>query len=257
MNSYFYKVWIPLQIITAISFVSILLGYVEVDWTLVFVSWMLIGVIGMGVGYHRLFSHRQFETWKPVEYCIALLGTLSCYAPLLFWASQHQYHHSVVDAVDDPSSPTQHGFWESFLWWRFRSGVIKKINLRNYCSRIILRDKFLMFVSAHFNSINLAFAIFLLICGPFWIINLWIIPIFIEHFRINLVSSCSHIKLPGSYKVFDTEDQSYNHPIIGLATMGFGWHNNHHHNQRELINTHRWWEIDIEGQISKLISKRI
>jgi len=38
--------------------------------------------------------------------------------------------------------------------------------------------------------------------------------------------------------------------------LGFGWHNNHHHNPRELINSHRWWEVDVEGQIAKLISKR-
>lgn len=256
MNSHFYRVWLPLQIATVISFAAILLGYVEVNWLLVLVSWFLIGVIGMGVGYHRLFSHRQFETWRPLECVIAVLGTLSCYAPLLFWASQHQYHHSVVDEADDPSSPSQHGFWESFLWWRLRDGVVKKINLRNYCSRVILRDKFLMFVSTHFNKINLAVAVFLLACGPFWFINLWIIPVFIEHFRINLVSSCSHLKVPGSYKVFATNDQSYNHIIIGWLTMGFGWHNAHHQNARELINTHRWWELDVEGLIGKALSKK-
>lgn len=256
MNSHFYRVWLPLQIATLISFVAIITGYVDVNLWLVFIAWFLIGPIGMGVGYHRLFSHRQFETWRPFEYVIAFLGTVACYAPVLFWASQHQYHHSVTDDDTDPSSPTKHGFWESFLWWRFREGVVKKINLRNYCSRVILRDKMLMFMSTHFNKINLAFALFLLWCGPYWFINLWIIPVFIEHFRINLVSSCSHMKLPGSYKVFDTKDQSYNHPVIGLVTMGFGWHNAHHQNARELVNTHRWWELDVEGLIGKLLSKK-
>ncbi|MEY4333963.1 MAG: delta 9 acyl-lipid fatty acid desaturase, partial [Bacteroidota bacterium] len=137
MNWYFYRVWIPLQILTVVSFLAIILGHIEVNWFLVFISWFLIGPIGTGVGYHRLFSHRQFETWKPVEYLIALLGTLAAYAPVLFWASQHQYHHRVADTDKDPSSPTKFGFWESFLWWRMRQSVLKKIDLRNYPTRIL------------------------------------------------------------------------------------------------------------------------
>ena len=153
MNDYFYKVWIPLQILTAAALVAICAGYVTVNWWCVAISWFLIGPIGVGVGYHKLFSHRQFETWKPIEYTLALLGTLSAYAPVLFWASQHQYHHTTSDTEADPSSPSIHGFWESFLWWRLRESIVRKINLRNYCIRIILRDKILMFLSKHFIKI--------------------------------------------------------------------------------------------------------
>jgi fatty-acid desaturase len=37
--------------------------------------------------------------------------------------------------------------------------------------------------------------------------------------------------------------------------MGFGWHNNHHHNPAKNIVQDRWWEIDIEGYIGYLLSK--
>ena len=49
---------------------------------------------------------------------------------------------------------------------------------------------------------------------------------------------------------FDTPDTSQNNILVGLLTLGFGWHNNHHHNPRELVNQYRWWEIDVEGPVS-------
>ena len=107
MNWYFYKIWIPLQIATVLSIIAVCMGYVSLNWYVIFLAFFLVGPIGTGVGYHRLFSHRQFETWKPLEYIIAILGTLAAYAPVLFWASQHVYHHKHSDEPGDPSSPMQ------------------------------------------------------------------------------------------------------------------------------------------------------
>jgi len=103
------------------------------------VAWFLIGPIGSGVGFHKLFSHRQFQTWKPLEYLIAVLGTLACYAPLLLWVSQHQHHHRITDTDDDISSPTRHGFLESFVWWRLRQRVFDNMNFINFCSRAVIK----------------------------------------------------------------------------------------------------------------------
>lgn len=254
MNWYFYKIWIPLQILTLASFIMIGLSIAELNLWLIFFAWILIGPIGTGVGYHKLFSHRQFQTYRPVEYILAVFGTLAAYAPVLFWASQHQYHHKVSDTEQDPSSPKIYGFWESFLWWRMRKSILKKIDLKNYCIKVILKDKFLIFISKHFVKIIWIYVIVLTLIDINLLINLFVIPAFIEHLRINLISSAAHMKIPFSYKNFDTDDNAYNNFFIGILSFGFGWHNNHHNNPRELINSHKWWELDIEGQISKLIS---
>ena len=256
MNWYFYKIWIPLQVATLVSFLAIILGYVDLNFWIIFVSWFLIGPVGIGVGFHRLFSHRQFQTWKPVEYTLAILGTLTAYAPVSFWPAAHSYHHEHNEEPGDPSSPTQYGFWESFLWWRLREGTIKKVNLRNYCMRVLFRDEFLMYISKHFVKIIYIYAALLLLAGPFWFVNLFIVPAFIEHIRINLLSSACHMKLPFSYKNFETKDDAHNNIFLGYLTFGFGWHNNHHYNERELVNSHRWWELDVEGLIGKLLSKK-
>jgi len=255
MNWYFYKIWIPLQIAFVLSLLAVYFGYVNLNWYIILLVFFLMGPIGTGVGYHRLFSHRQFKTWKPIEYFIALLGTLSAYAPLLFWASQHVYHHKSSDQPIDPSSPKQYGFIESFLMWRLRQKTLKKISLKNYPVRQILADPVLMFLSKNFTYIVYVYALTLLAIDPFYFVNLFIIPATLEHFRTNAISSLSHMNVPLSYRNFDTKDNSQNNFIIGILSFGFGWHNNHHHNPRELVNTHRWFEIDIEGIFAKLISK--
>jgi len=256
MNWYFYRVWIPLQILTLISFLGIAFNYIDVNWYAVAIAWFLIGPVGTGVGYHRLFSHRQFETWKPVEYTLALLGTWAAYAPVLFWASQHQYHHKIADTDVDPSSPKIHGFWESFLWWRMRQSVLKKIDLRSIPTKMMLRDPVLLFFSKHFTKIIYVTVVVLACVDITMLVSLFVIPAFIEHMRVNLVSSASHLKIPFSYKNFVSADDGQNNILMGYLTMGFGWHNNHHALPRKLINQERWWEVDIEGIVAWALIKR-
>lgn len=255
MNEYFYKIWIPLKIATVLSVIAIFLGYIEVNWWLVFIAWFLIGPVGVGTGFHRLLSHRQFTTWKPVEYTLALLGTLSAYTPIGFFVSNHTFHHQHADTEHDPSTPLK-GFWESFFWWRMREDVVKKVNVRNYCFRQFLRDDVLKFMSRYYDYIIYIYALILFAFGVEYLVALFILPTLIEHNRLNLISSMSHIKVPFSYRNFDTPDTSQNNYVFGILSLGFGWHNNHHQDQRELVNSHRWWEIDIEGLVGKALSKK-
>jgi fatty-acid desaturase len=257
MNSYFYKIWLPIQLLTIIGFVLLFNGIFVINWWVIFVSWFFIGPLGLGVGFHRLFSHRQFETWKVVEYALAILGTLSAYGPILFWVSNHQLHHIVSDTNKDMSSPKQYGFIESFFTFRMRKTVERKIHLRNYCSKRIMSDKFLMYINKNFIIIIWSTIVILLVINFSMLFNLFLVPVLIEHIRINCTNSLLHIKLPFSYRNFDTKDNSYNNilfDIFGLG-LGFGLHNNHHHNPRKVNNRVKWWEFDIEGTIAGLLSK--
>lgn len=257
MNSYTRRVLIPLYLLVAVSVVGAILGYVQIHWGLVFLAWFLIGPVGIGVGFHRLFSHRQFETYRPIELTLATLGTLSAYAPLLFWVSQHQYHHQHSDEPEDPSSPIQVGFLESFLWYRLRESVEQKIDLKSYCSKRALLDPTLRSLSRHFIKIIWATVFVLFLIDRDLLVSLYLIPVIIEHTRINLISSAAHIALPGSYRNYETSDTSQNNLILGYLTMGFAWHNNHHQNEKQLMLTARWWELDVEGIIAKVLSRPV
>jgi len=258
MNSYFWKFWLPLHIIFLVSCVAIWYNYVNVSWILVFISYILIGPIGNGVGNHKLFAHRQFITYKPIEYLLAILGTLGGFAPLHFWAAIHQKHHKIADTKFDPSSPTQYGFFESFFWYRLRESTTKVISLQNFCVRQIFKDKFLLWLSKNFIKIHWCFFSFLCVIDIDLMISIYLIPVLLEHTRENIVSSVTHMPIPIlNYRNFNTPDTSYNNIIIGYLTFGFGWHNNHHFEPRKLNSKHNWWEIDIEAWIAKIISKKL
>lgn len=254
MNNYFYKIWIPLHLAFLVSVILVAFNIVEINWYLVFVSWFLVGPIGTGVGFHKLFSHRQFETYRPIEVLLAILGTLSCYGPILFWVGQHQSHHHKADKTTDIQTPN-HGFMESFFMWRLRAGIEREINPKDFCTRRLIRDRLIMKIGRHTDIILFVWAAFLLLLSPSLLISVFIFPAIIESLRINLVNYFGHRPGIFNYRNFDTQDVSYNNLLIGWLGFGFGWHNNHHADARELVNSHRWWELDIEGLIGRLISK--
>jgi fatty-acid desaturase len=244
-----------MQILTIVAMVAAFFGYVTINWWVVGLVWFLMGPVGIGVCFHRLLSHRQFETWKPVEYVMAFFGTVAGYAPIIFFSANHIYHHKVSDSENDPSSP-RFGFWESFLWWRMRESVLKKIHIRNKPVKQILADPVLRFMSVNFMNIVYFYVLVLFIIGGPWaVVNFFLIPAFIEHLRVNLISSVSHIDIPGSYRNHNTKDTSQNHYLFGILSFGFGWHNNHHARAGLLDMQENWWELDIEGLIGRLLTK--
>src|SRR3990170_396951 len=49
--------------------------------------------VGITVGFHRLFTHRSFETVRPVEFVLGVLGSMAVQAPLWKWVATHRLHH--------------------------------------------------------------------------------------------------------------------------------------------------------------------
>src|SRR5882724_6439515 len=78
-----------------------------VDGTDLLILAVLYVPIGFGVtiGFHRLLTHRSFATSKPVEYVLAVLGTMSVQGPVISWVADHRKHHAHADEEGDPHSP--------------------------------------------------------------------------------------------------------------------------------------------------------
>ena len=103
-------------------------------------SWVELGlllgmyavtIMGIGVGFHRLFTHRAFETNRVVEFILAALGSMAVQGPLLRWVATHRCHHQHSDQHGDPHSPHDHsrgilgvlrGLWHAHLGWMFQPG---------------------------------------------------------------------------------------------------------------------------------------
>ncbi len=65
----------------------------------------LLTAVGITVGFHRLLTHRSFQTSKPVEYAFAVLGSMAVQGPVISWVADHRKHHAHTDEEGDPHSP--------------------------------------------------------------------------------------------------------------------------------------------------------
>src|SRR5690349_25054299 len=65
----------------------------------------LLTALGITVGFHRLFTHRSFETNVVVKTILAILGSMAVQGMMLRWVSLHRRHHQYSDTPEDPHSP--------------------------------------------------------------------------------------------------------------------------------------------------------
>jgi stearoyl-CoA desaturase (delta-9 desaturase) len=101
-------------------------GWVELG---LLVGMSLLTALGITVGFHRLFTHRSFETTATVRFVLAALGSMAVQGSVLRWAAQHQRRHQHSDTPADPHSPHHRGgglsgvlrgFWHAHVGWAFR-----------------------------------------------------------------------------------------------------------------------------------------
>jgi len=55
--------------------------------------WWVSGSLGIGMGYHRLLTHRGYKTPKWVEYFLTFCATLALEGGPIFWVATHRIHH--------------------------------------------------------------------------------------------------------------------------------------------------------------------
>src|SRR3954454_21443341 len=65
--------------------------------------------LGVTLGYHRLLTHRSFQTYKGVQYALAIVGSMAVQGPVMTWVADHRKHHAHMDKDGDPHSPHTHG----------------------------------------------------------------------------------------------------------------------------------------------------
>ena len=238
-------------------------------------SWLELGLflgmylatgLGITVGYHRLFTHRAFDTNRAVQATLAILGSMAVEGPLLRWVANHRKHHQHSDQPGDPHSPHLHGggfvnmlegLWEAHVGWVFQPAAR---GLHRYIADF-RSDRFLRTISALF---PLWVALGLLIpAGLAGLITrswsgalmgfVWggLVRIFFVHHVTWSINSVCHIW--GS-RPFKSHDHSRNNPIFGVLAFGEGWHNNHHAFPTSARHGLRWWQFDASYLVIRAMS---
>ncbi len=190
-------------------------------------------------GFHRYFSHKSYRLARVPQFLLAVLGQTAAQKGVLWWASNHRHHHKYSDTPEDIHSPKQDGFWWSHIGW-ILSG---KYDATDF-SRIpdLARFPELRWLDRNQYAATMLYA--LLTWAAFgWTGLVWayfVATVFLWHgtFTIN---SVMHVF---GRRVFPTNDTSRNSMIFALATMGEGWHNNHHFYPSSAAQGFRWWQLD-------------
>jgi stearoyl-CoA desaturase (delta-9 desaturase) len=224
----------------------------------------LLSMLGITVGFHRLFTHRSFQTVRPVEFILGVLGSMTFQGPLISWVGRHRLHHQHSDAEGDPHSPYPHdrgiagwfrGFWHAHIGWAFAP-------MPDWVDRYagdLTRSRMMRFVNDLFPlwallGVLLPAAVGLAVSGWQGAITgfLWggLVRIFLGHHVTWSVNSICH--LWGS-KPYDAGDESRNNPIVGVLALGEGWHNNHHAFPSSARHGLRWWQIDVSYLFIQLL----
>ena len=224
-----------------------------VNLTALLLTLWVSGSLGIGVGYHRLFTHRGFKAPRWVQYVLATCGTLAVQSGPIAWVTTHRLHHAFTDTDKDPHSPRNGTYW-SHIGWIFRgTAQLQPESVRQRYSPDLTRDAFLVWIDKYYYITFIAVGVLLFVIGG-WTMVLWGIvlrTVLSWHFTW-LVNSATH--LWGTQR-FDSRDDSRNNGFVAAVSWGEGWHNNHHAYPRSARHGLTWKEIDINWMTIRVMEK--
>jgi len=242
---------LPINWVTSITMVLFHLGAVAAlfmfTWPALLtavVLWWVSGSLGIGMGYHRLLTHRGYKTPKAVEYFLTVCGMLALEGGAINWVATHRIHHAHTEVPgEDPHTPRE-GTWWSHMGWILR-GTAQQYppeTLVRYAPDL-MKDPVHVWLNRFFYLPVVVVGVALLAFGG-WPVLMWglFLRTTVGLHATWLVNSATHMW--GSRR-YETTDDSTNNLLIALLTFGEGWHNNHHAHPRAARHGIAWYEVDI------------
>jgi stearoyl-CoA desaturase (delta-9 desaturase) len=224
--------------------------------------------LGVTLGFHRLLTHRSFQTHKATEYVLASLGSMAVQGPVMSWVADHRKHHAHTDKDGDPHSPHGHGggfmgavkgLWYAHMGWLFdRAGQAEHAKY----ARDLHEDAGMQRIHRLF-----PFWVLLGIAIPFGLgyaidgtlggalaAALWggAVRIFLLHHVTWSINSVCHFF---GTRRFAVDDQSTNVFWLAPLSMGESWHHNHHAFPRSAAHGLRWYEVDVTAYVIRLMRR--
>lgn len=214
-------------------------------------GYYLAAGVAITFGYHRLLTHRSFELPRALEYLAVCLG-LPAGTPIQ-WAGNHRQHHAHADRPGDPHSPHLDGFWYAHTGWYLQThnrvvcvlyalaGPLRTLfdgwhrprsNQEHvHLARDVAADPFYRFVSRplpYFLACALHALVPALVAYALWgwvgVGAFWLTLVAVYNLG-DSVDSVAHLWGTQPYR---GQREARNNLLLGLLTMGEGWHANHH-----------------------------
>ena len=218
----------------------------------IFLYWVG-GSLGIGIGYHRLLTHRGYKTPKWVEYFLTTCAVLALEGGPIFWVATHRIHHQYSDKEGDPHSPRDGKWWAHVGWILVGKSMHHDTKTLSRYVPDLAKDKFHVWITKYHYVPMIVLGLALLAIGgiPYLLWGVCFRTVLGLH-ATWLVNSATHIW--GSRR-FQTRDDSTNSWWVALFSFGEGWHNNHHAHPVSSRHGLTWYEVDLNWYGIWLLSK--
>ena len=232
--------------ITLVPWYGIVHGYSAWAWGF-FALFMVINGIGIGSGYHRLWSHRTYEAHPILRWFLAIAGGMSLQNSIIVWSARHRVHHRDVDDNERDPYSIGRGFWFAHIGWMLKDYPSGEVDYSVVPD--LFKDPVAAFQHRWYWTLvwltNLALPLFLGwltgdMLGMFLLAG--IARLVLSHHVTFFINSLAHMW--GTQPYTDENSARDNH-FLALITYGEGYHNYHHLFQSDYRNGIRWWHLDI------------
>ncbi len=235
-----------LAAITIVPWYGFTHGYSGWAW-LFFGIFMVFNGIGIGSGYHRLWSHRTYQAHPALKWFLAVMGGMALQNSIIVWSARHRIHHRDVDDNDKDPYSIGRGFWFAHIGWMLRdyqSGVIDYSVVRDLEKDPVVAWQHRWYWTLVWTT-NLALPLFLGwltgdMLGMFLLVG--VLRLVLSHHVTFFINSLAHMwgKQP-----YTDENSARDQHFLALITYGEGYHNYHHLFQSDYRCGIRWWHLDI------------
>ena len=210
---------------------------------LMLLIWWVAGSLGVGMGFHRLLTHRGYKTPKAVEYFLTLCGLLALEGGAINWVVTHRIHHAHTDVPGDPHTPRDGRWWSHMGWILTGTAQGHSEEVKWRYAPDLMKDPVQVWMNRLYFVPLIILGIVLLALGG-WSVMMWgtFLRVTLGLHGTWLVNSATHI---WGRRRFVTTDDSTNNWWVALLSFGEGWHNNHHAHPRAARHGLMWYEIDV------------
>jgi stearoyl-CoA desaturase (delta-9 desaturase) len=221
---------------------------------ILFLSLYLLTTFAIGIGYHRLLTHRGFvcPTW--MRRVLAWTGAAALQGGPARWAAIHRRHHQMTDKQGDPHSPLM-GFLHAHVGWVMCRDAEDGSDYRKLVPDVPGQDAWIRVLDKGFLW-TLPWVLTAIFCYAVagWRGVLWgavLRTLCLWHLTWCINSVCH---LWGN-RPNQTRDESRNVWWLGLLTLGEGWHNNHHARPASAVHGWHWYQVDFSGYVIRLMAR--
>jgi stearoyl-CoA desaturase (delta-9 desaturase) len=203
--------------------------------------------MGIGAGYHRLWSHRAYEAHWIMRLYLAIVGGMAIQNSILVWCIRHRFHHRDVDDNEKDPYSIGRGFWFAHIGWMLKDYESGKLDWSVVPD--LQRDPIVTWQHKYYLPLvlvtNIALPLFLGwlvgdIIGVFLLAG--ILRLVVSHHVTFFINSLAHMW--GS-RPYTDENSARDNWFLAIVTYGEGYHNFHHLFQNDYRNGIRWWQYDI------------